>query len=213
MTVPRCGSCGVLNCLQESPSETAPASCPAENFPDIISEAVIEYREDEQKRQLALAAARTEAEGYCRWSRVEETMAFARKIGARKIGIATCVGLLKESNILDDILTNNGFEVYCVCCKMGAVDKTEIGLKENEKIREGLFESICTPIAQARILNDLGTELNIMMGLCVGHDSIFLKESVAPTTVLVVKDRVLGHNPVAALYASHFYYGKLFSSR
>lgn len=42
-----------------------------------------------------------------------------------------------------------------------------------------------------------------------GHDSLFLKHSEAPCTVLVVKDRVLGHNPVAALYTSTGYYRKL----
>jgi len=47
--------------------------------------------------------------------------------------------------------------------------------------------------------------------LCVGHDALFLKEVEAPTTVLVVKDRVTGHNPVAVLYLSQFYYRKLFS--
>lgn len=48
--------------------------------------------------------------------------------------------------------------------------------------------------------------MNIVMGLCVGHDSLFYKYSEALTTTLVVKDRVTGHNPVAALYTSHSYY-------
>lgn len=33
--------------------------------------------------------------------------------------------------------------------------------------------------------------------------------SKAPVTVLVVKDRVLGHNPVAALYTAETYYRRL----
>jgi uncharacterized metal-binding protein len=51
--------------------------------------------------------------------------------------------------------------------------------------------------------------LDYLIGLCVGHDSLFFKHSDAPVTVLVAKDRVLGHNPVAALYTSHSYYRRL----
>jgi len=43
----------------------------------------------------------------------------------------------------------------------------------------------------------------------VGHDSIFFLHSAAPVTVLVAKDRVLGHYPVAALNTSHSYYRRL----
>jgi len=68
---------------------------------------------------------------------------------------------------------------------------------------------MCNPIAQAKILNNEGTEFNIMVGLCVGHDSLFFKYADAPTTVLIAKDRVFGHNPAAALYLSDSYYRKL----
>lgn len=46
-------------------------------------------------------------------------------------------------------------------------------------------------------------------GLCVGHDMLFVKHADAPTTTLVAKDRVTGHNPAAALYGNHFYYKRL----
>ncbi len=42
-----------------------------------------------------------------------------------------------------------------------------------------------------------------------GHDSLFYKYSEALTTTAVTKDRVLGHNPVAALYTADSYYSKL----
>jgi len=211
MNEPNCASCGQFNCMQSAPSAKPPKFCPMENFPDIIKESVQEYKEDSLKCSLAQNSARVEGEGYLRWSRVEETVHFARKIGAKKIGIATCIGLLEESRTLAKILEENGFEPVSICCKAGAVDKGEIGLKDEEKILEGAFESMCNPIAQARILNKVGTDLNIVMGLCVGHDSLFLKEAEAPTTVLVVKDRVTGHNPIAAIYLSHFYYRRVFS--
>lgn len=60
------------------------------------------------------------------------------------------------------------------------------------------------PYLQARILSREKTDLNIATGLCVGHDALFCKYSAAPVTTLIVKGRVLGHNPVAALY-SHYY--------
>ena len=43
----------------------------------------------------------------------------------------------------------------------------------------------------------------------MGHDSLFYKYSEALTTTAVTKDRVLGHNPVAALYTADSYYSKL----
>ena len=54
----------------------------------------------------------------------------------------------------------------------------------------------------------LVTQLNILLGLCVGHDSLFIKYSEAPVTVFAVKDRVLGHNPIAAIYTANSYYNK-----
>lgn len=54
-----------------------------------------------------------------------------------------------------------------------------------------------------------GTHFNIMLGLCIGHDSLFLKFVEGLTTVFAVKDRVTGHNPIAALYTSKSYYQRL----
>jgi uncharacterized metal-binding protein len=59
------------------------------------------------------------------------------------------------------------------------------------------------------ILNQAKTDFNIMLDLCIGHDSLFLKYIKGLTTVFAVKDRVLGHNPMAALYTSSSYYEKL----
>ncbi|KPK21756.1 MAG: metal-binding protein, partial [Dehalococcoidia bacterium SM23_28_1] len=94
-------------------------------------------------------------------------------------------------------------------CKAGGIPKEEIGVKDEEKIIPGTYESMCNPISQAEILNEEGCDFNIAMGLCVGHDSLFLKHANAPTTVFAVKDRLLGHNPLAALYQSRQYYRRL----
>ena len=69
--------------------------------------------------------------------------------------------------------------------------------------------NMCNPVLQAKLLNKAKTDLNVVVGLCVGHDSLFYKYSEALTTTAVTKDRVLGHNPVAALYTADSYYSKL----
>jgi uncharacterized metal-binding protein len=120
---------------------------------------------------------------------------------------------MNEAEVLIPILENAGFEVVSVCCKTGGIAKEEIGVQDQEKIVPGRYESMCNPISQAAILNQEGTQFNIMMGLCVGHDALFLKHVEALTTVFVVKDRLLGHNPVAALYLSRSYYRRLRSKQ
>jgi len=175
---------------------------------DALREAREAY-DDEETRKLALAAARTEADRYPLEPRLEEVMSFARRIGAKRLGIASCVGLIREARILQGIFEANGFQVASVVCKVGSIPKEEIGLAEEEKIHPGQFEALCSPIGQAKLLNEAGTDLNVVVGLCVGHDSLFFRHSEAPVTVLIAKDRVTGHNPAAVLYTSHSYYRRV----
>jgi uncharacterized metal-binding protein len=144
--------------------------------------------------------------GYMKWTRVEETMEFARLMGYKRLGIACCIGLRREGAILASVLRRNGFEVFSAICKTGAVPKERIDVKDDEKLRPGRFEAMCNPVAQAMLLDSCGAELNIVVGLCVGHDALFYKASKAPVTTLIAKDRVLGHNPVASLYNYTSYY-------
>ena len=60
-------------------------------------------------------------------------------------------------------------------------------------------EVMCNPAGQAGLLNQAGTELNVVCGICVGHDAIFGMVSEAPVTTLIVKDRVLAHNTIGAI--------------
>jgi uncharacterized metal-binding protein len=203
-----CAVCRVQACREEPGSKAYPRFCPMSDDVQALSEARGAYVVLET-RELAQAAARTEAAGYCKETRVEEVMSFARRLGINRLGIASCIGLIREARLLHDILEANGFEVFSVCCKVGSIPKEEIGLADDEKIRPGRFEALCNPIGQAKLLNAAGTGLNVLVGLCVGHDSLFFWHSEAPVTVLVAKDRVTGHNPVAALYTSHSYYQRL----
>lgn len=138
--------------------------------------------------------------------RILEIAEFAGKMGYTKLGLVFCIGLAKEALMVNQFLQNHGFDVTSVACKAGGVPKEEIGIKEEEKIFRGGHESMCNPILQAMVVNEAKTDFNVLVGLCVGHDSLFFKYANAPTTVLAVKDRVTGHNPLAALYLSGNYY-------
>ena len=184
-----------------------------------IERALTEYEKPEI-REFARMASIQEAECYTNRHekpyvlhpvkpRVQEICEFANKMGYKKLGIAFCAGLYREARALTNILKAQGFEVVSVVCKAGCTPKEAIGLKDSEKIRIGEFESMCSPIAQATILNGEKTDFNIMVGLCVGHDSLFFKYTDALATVLISKDRVLGHNPAAALYTTGSYYARL----
>lgn len=140
-------------------------------------------------------AARCGREGLCR---LEEIMDFARRLGYRKIGIATCGAMQSEAVTTAKILRLHGYEVYGVSCKYGSITHEQLGLPEDGQAKPEA--TACNPLAQAERLNAAGTELNVIMGLCVGHDSIFMRHSVAPCTTFVVKDRMMADNPVAVLH-------------
>lgn len=203
-----CTDCGHANCYRREKS--FPQFCLTTNTDkEMVEEVNSLYRNDEFVSKLSKAAAEIEGIYYGKITRVEEIILFAKRIGARKVGIATCVGLISEAKTFAKILQVKGLESYCVICKVGSTDKTEVGVDERFKIQQGGHESLCNPVLQAKILNSEKTDLNVIVGLCVGHDSLFIKYSEAPVTTLITKDRVLAHNPAAALYTSGSYYKKL----
>jgi len=209
-----CALCKVRSCQLEPGTAVRPAYCAmASTAPEVASlleQARASYAEDALTREITLAAARTEAAGYLVWPRVQEVMEFAWRMGAQHLGIAHCIGLIEEAHILQNIFEANGFKVSSLCCKVGSISKIEIGLKPEETLcPEGGYDPLCNPVGQALLLNHAGTQLNVLVGLCVGHDSLFIRHSQALVTVLVAKDRVTGHNPVAALYTSHSYFSRL----
>jgi len=213
---PECAKCTKLVCTSKQ-FDQGPPNCPTKTKAEVIKQAAAEYNNPEV-REFARQASIQEFECYMnlpegrtpRNPRVEEVAQFAKKMGYKKLGIAFCVGLRNEAKILTKILENRGFNVVSVCCKAGGIPKETIGIKEEEKIAgPGAFESMCSPITQAEILNGEGAEFNIAVGLCVGHDALFFRYAHAPTTVLIAKDRVFGHNPAAGLYLSGSYYRKL----
>lgn len=225
---PSCAKCsavwqksGTTNCWSGDPASAPPrpGNCPSSSAPELIKESFARYTGDSEDARLAAVAAKVEGLCYqpvpgsdavnARWTRVEDTIALAKLMGWKKIGIATCIGLIYETEQLTAILTAQGLEPLSVCCKAGSIDKLELGLNEEDKVRPGTFEPACNPIAQAELCNRSETDMNLIVGLCVGHDMLFAKYSKAPVSTLVCKDRVTGHNPAAVLYGQNFYYKRL----
>lgn len=206
-----CMSCGQYHCdpTMHINNSRFPKDCLTTNTTDEDLAEVLELYNDPENHAVMVAAAETESESYGKIIRVEEIMEVARKLGFKKIGIASCAGLIHEAQTLAKILRLHDFEVYGVICKVGAIEKTRVGIPE-KCMSTG--PAMCNPIMQAKKLNDAGTQLNVVVGLCVGHDSLFYKYSNALCTTLVTKDRVLGHNPAVALYQTNSYYRRLMNT-
>jgi uncharacterized metal-binding protein len=197
--------------------EKLPGFCPMKLMPEVFDQAAAEY-DKSAVREFARLASVQEFQCFERLSdgvraklpRIEELIQFSRKCGYKTLGIAHCGGLAKEAAMLTDILEKNGFTVVSVQCKAGAVPKEKIGIQAGEKIAgPENWETMCNPIAQAMLINRANVDLAIMLGLCIGHDTLFIKYCDVPLTVLAVKDRLLAHNPLAALYLSDSYYHRL----
>jgi uncharacterized metal-binding protein len=224
---PACVKCPTKVCepfikaSESPPFNKAPGFCPMINMADVMQRAITEYEKPDIK-EFARQASLQEFECYERTPeglrtknpRILELIEFSRKCGYNKLGLAFCAGLNTEAIMLTRILENHGFKVVSVRCKAGAVPKEKIGIKPDQKIGGAdNWESMCNPIFQALILNEAKVDFVIMFGLCIGHDTLFIKYCRAPMTVLVVKDRVTGHNPLAALYTVDSYYRRLATKR
>lgn len=220
---PVCAKCPTVACRPSIKADevlsidAAPTSCPMKVMSDVLKEADAEYDKPGVK-EFARQASLQEASCYehlpdgrrTRNTRIEELVQFANRCGYKRLGIAFCGGLGREARMLTDLLENKGFEVVSVRCKVGAVQKERIGIKPEEKIAgPEKWETMCSPIAQAKVLNEEKVDLAVLLGLCIGHDTLFIKYCSVPVTVIAVKDRVTGHNPLAALYLSNSYYERL----
>ena len=115
-----CIDCAVTRCDNHTSNRPYPAFCVSKQVSDAQREASLQqYLTDEEDRKLAQVAAGIESDGYRKWPRVQETILFAKRMGYHKIGIATCVALIRESRTLAKMLRANGFEVFGVGCKTG----------------------------------------------------------------------------------------------
>lgn len=201
---PQCVKCSILRCSSKEKNKKVPASCPTEKYPDLVKETTEKYKLPENRAVIQgwlglmskVLDPQKQNEKYS-WTRIHEIIEYAKIRGMKRLGIATCYALMPEAKLLSDILEKNGFEVVSLSCLCGEVYPQDLGLPG---------DIFCNPILQAEVLNREKTELNLMVGLCVGHDILFLRHCKAETTPLIVKDRALGHNPVAALYQSQGFF-------
>jgi uncharacterized metal-binding protein len=190
-----CAKCGLYRCRSPESASKFPGSCPHEIYAEKRKLTVEEGWNQPESRAIFEASDDVLAEGYGKWCRVKEVVEYSKRMKYRKLGLAFCVALRNEARALQNILEASGFNVISVSCMAGAPIRDEVGFEEIS----GVGKTVCNPLMQAEVLNENGTELNIMAGLCVGHDILFIKHSNAGVTPLVVKDRILQHNPAAAL--------------
>lgn len=216
MSRPQCARCKTKLCKQgTSEGPGLPDFCPMVHFRSLIPEVAAKYS-DPDRQSFFVKSALTEKQSYDEHAarvenrtvpirpRIAEISAFAKSINARKLGMAFCIGLAEEASRACSILEGHGLEICSVVCCCGAVDKTELGIPKEVKIRDPeKFEASCNPLLQAEILNQNETDFNLIVGLCVGHDMLFTQASKAPVTTLIVKDRFTGHNPVITLYSRY----------
>lgn len=218
--VPTCGTCPVDWCERacRKAGGKGPDNCPTLKQKGLAKKASQIMKEQPELTEFARQASIQEGECYGNREngyatvhplkpRIVEIVEFARKMSYHRIGLAFCVGLRKEAVVVQEILETNGFEVASVICKAGRTYKDTINIDRSEQVDPTVeAETMCNPVLQAMLLNDAGTELNILLGLCVGHDSMFIKYAKAMCTVLAVKDRLVGHNPLIPIYEYDSYY-------
>jgi len=149
------------------------------------------------------AAADIALEGERQLCRLAELVYFALEMDYQRIGVAFCVDLLEPSAILVGVL-RRFFEVIPVCCKIGGRTVDDMIGGRDEELWVAGTTIACNPIDQARALNLAGTDLNVVVGLCVGADCVFNQTSEAPVTTLFVKDKSLANNPIGALYSEYY---------
>jgi uncharacterized metal-binding protein len=175
-----------------------PLYCEANAYPEVITESTGQYNSPEAKR-IYRAAAAVGQDNNGMNPRITEAVLLAKEMGVKKVGFAACTAMVWELSQLVKLFKKEGFEVVTAGCQIGRVSPEHRGAPE----LKGCVRAWCNPIAQAGILNVEKTGLNFIVGLCMGHDILFVQHSKAPASTLIVKDRVTGNNPAAALYGWH----------
>jgi len=179
MTV-HCAECGAFICRGGNRA-AAPDHCPMRgDFPSFEG-----LYPPGPNRDFLVQSALIEAEGYCRWTRIREVGEFARRLGYRRLGLPRCPDLAPVAGQVARSLEEEGLEPVLPPADLGD-----------------------DPLAQARHFEELQTDLNVLSGMCVGHEALFIRASAAPVVGLVARDSRLAHNPAAGIYTARSYLKK-----
>lgn len=137
--------------------------------------------------------------------RLAELVSFCLEMKYERVGIAFCIELLKQAEIVSGVL-RRFFKVFPVCCQVVSSQEKDASPEDGASV--GQIQSPgrirCNPVAQAEILNRADTDLNVMLGLSLGADCLFTQVSRAPVTTLFVKDRSVEDNPVCIAYSKNY---------
>lgn len=213
---PGCASCPfkLSERLCCKPGGKHPPNCPTALHEDLTAKSLAVFSEPETNR-FAREVAHTERESYHILEdgtripirpRLMEIVDLCKKMNYHKIGFIFCIGLAREAATVAKIFEAQGLEVISAICKAGGISKSGLGLEKEALLCPENPETMCNPVMQAMLMNEAGVDFNVLLGLCVGHDSLVLKHLEAPVTILAVKDRMLGHNPLAAIHCSDSYF-------
>ncbi len=207
----RCDECSSRACVTGGLGGERPEFCPYLKNPEVFEKAKKIYERNEKTKQITKHASAVELEGYMQWPRLKDTIEFAKRMDYEKIGLPYCIGLQDEANKVAEILDKYELNPISVVCKSGSVEKSELDVPDGDRLTSKtgyLIGSVsCDPVGQALYLNEENTDLNVIVGLCVGHDVTFTEYSNAPVTTLIAKDRPTSHNPASVLNS---YYWKTF---
>lgn len=124
-------------------------------------------------------------------NRLQAIRQFASAAGMKRIGLANCIVFSRQTKIIMAYFSRY-FDVFAADCKYGRMTKENLFGENSRKV-------LCNPAGQSDFLNQKKTDLNISIGLCVGHDMIFSQKSLAPVTSFFVKDFMNEHDSAKAV--------------
>ena len=175
--------------------QDAPEDCPTRTAPQVLAEARRIYHDpDSQAHRLYQAFGRLIHTGGAKKSRVEHIVDFCRSLGVNTMGVASCLRYLKEAHFLRQLFMEQGWGAHVAICKFGGFKTPDVAVqKDTDWI-------VCNPLGQALLLNDLGCEVNVTLGLCMGHEMIFNHYSEGLVTNLVVKEKISQEHSLDTLH-------------
>jgi hypothetical protein len=107
---PGCAYCPptIRACRDGEEDVRGPGWCPTKVDEEAVRVGTEKYQ-DPFIARFAKVASQIEAEGYYRWTRVEEIIEFAKRMEFTRLGICHCIGSIDLAYVLSGILESHGF--------------------------------------------------------------------------------------------------------